>query len=291
MPSLKTIRKRIASVKNTQKITRAMKLIAAARLRKSQEAIVAARPYAQALEQVIAELANYAGRDSHPLLQERGKSSAVVVAITSDRGLAGGFNSQLIRRVELLMRTDLADYDSVRLRLLGRKANAYFSRRDTPIASFAPGPASETALDVARAVANDVVGDFLDGDSPVDRIFVVYNEFKSAISQKPVARQLLPIEPAELPAGMPRSGDFVYEPSKQSLLEHLVPLYVQNWLFRAALESIASEFGARMSAMDSATRNAGQMIDRLTLVYNRARQAAITKELLEIIAGAEALKG
>jgi F-type H+-transporting ATPase subunit gamma len=291
MPSLKTIRKRIGSVKNTQKITRAMKLIAAARLRRSQEAIIAARPYSTALEQVIAELANYAGRDAHPLLQSRGTASAVVVVISSDRGLAGGFNSQLLRRTELLLRTELASYTSVRLRLLGRKANAYFSRRDASIAKSQIAPTAETALDVSRGLSNDVVADFLDADQPVDRIFLVYNEFRSAISQKPVVKQLLPIEPAELPPGMPRTGDFVYEPSKEDLLEHLVPLYVQNSLFRSLLESIASEFGARMSAMDSATRNAGQMIDRLTLVYNRARQAAITKELLEIIAGAEALKG
>jgi F-type H+-transporting ATPase subunit gamma len=291
MPSLKTIRKRIGSVKNTQKITRAMKLIAAARLRKSQDAIIAARPYSLALEQVIAEVANYAGRESHPLLQARGERSAVLVVLTSDRGLAGGFNSQLIRRSEALMRTELASYESVKLRLIGKKANAYFARRGAPIASFRPAPTHATALDVARESANEVVADFLDEGKAVDRIFLVYNEFKSAISQRPVAKQLLPIQPAEMAAGAPRSGDFVYEPSKQVLLEHLVPLYVQNQLFRAALESIASEFGARMSAMDSATRNAGQMIDRLTLVYNRARQAAITKELLEIIAGAEALKG
>lgn len=296
MPTLKETRKRIGSVKNTQKITRAMKLIAAARLRKSQDAIVAARPYATALRAVMGEVAELAGTESHPLLEPRGQDSAVVVVMTSDRGLAGGFNSQLIRTAERYVANELSAYETVRLRLVGRKATAYFRRQNVDIASNRLAPTGDTALDVARELATEVVADFIDGG--MDRIFLVYNEFKSAITQKPVTVQLLPIEPGELPRSGPgsndgeaRSGELVYEPSETALLEHLVPLYVQNALFRACLESIASEFGARMSAMDAATRNAGEMIDRLTLVYNRARQAAITKELMEIIGGAEALKG
>ena len=290
MPSLKAIRKRIASVKNTQKITRAMKLVAAARLRKAQEAIVAARPYSTALERVVSELAGRAGRDAHELLADRPGRRAEVVVLTSDRGLAGSYNAQVIRRSEALLGDELSDSEEVGLRVIGRKGNEFFKRRQLGILSYAASPTSLTALDVSRELANHVVGDFL--AEKTDRVYLIYSEFKSAMSQKPVVRQLLPIEPRPLGEGeAERAGDFLYEPSKGELLEHLLPLYVQNGIYRASLESIASELGARMSAMDSATRNAGEMIDRLTLQYNRARQAAITKELLEIIGGAEALKG
>lgn len=290
MPSLKAIRKRIGSVKNTQKITRAMKLVAAARLRRAQDAIIAARPYSSALEQVVAELAARAGRDAHELLAQRPGKRAEVVVLTSDRGLAGSFNAQVLRRSEALLGDELADWDEVGLRVVGRKGNDFFKRRDVSILKYIGAPTSQTALDLSREIANHVVDDFL--EERTDRIYLIYSEFKSAMSQKPVVRQLLPIEPHVIAEGeSQRAGDFLYEPSKEELLAHLLPLYVQNGIYRAALESIASELGARMSAMDSATRNAGEMIDRLTLQYNRARQAAITKELLEIIGGAEALKG
>jgi F-type H+-transporting ATPase subunit gamma len=289
MPSLKAIRKRISSVKNTQKITRAMKLVAAARLRRAQDAIIAARPYSAALERVIGELAGRAGQDAHPLLAERPGKRSQVVVLTSDRGLAGSFNAQVLRRTEALLGDELADWDEVGLRVVGRKGNDFFKRRDVDIVTFLAAPTSATALDVSRELANSVVHDFL--AERVDRVYLLYNEFKSAMSQKPVALQLLPVRAAAQSEATARPADFLYEPSREELLAHLLPLYVQNGLYRAALESIASELGARMSAMDSATRNAGEMIDRLTLQYNRARQAAITKELLEIIGGAEALKG
>jgi len=290
MPSLKAIRKRIGSVKNTQKITRAMKLVAAARLRRAQEAIIAARPYSAALERVVAELAERAGRDAHPLLAERPGRRAQVVVMTSDRGLAGSFNAQVLRRSELLFGEELGDWDEVGVRVVGRKGNEYFKRRDQNIASYVPSGQQGGPLVISREIANFVVTDFL--EEKVDRVYLIFSEFKSAMTQKPLVTQLLPIKPRPLAEGEgQRAGDFIYEPSKEELLEHLVPLYIQNGLYRAALESIASELGARMSAMDSATRNAGDMIGRLTLQYNRARQAAITKELLEIIGGAEALKG
>jgi F-type H+-transporting ATPase subunit gamma len=286
VPSLKSIRKRISSVKNTRKITRAMKLVAAARLRRAQDAIVAARPYSAALEQVIGELALRAGGDAHPLLAERAGKRAQIVVMTSDRGLAGSFNAQVLRKTELTMSETLADWDEVGLRVVGRKGNDYFKRRSAEVLSFNGAPTGDAVLGLSRELANHVVEDFL--AEKTDRVYVMFNEFKSAISQTPVLRQLLPVKTGLTSVS---AGDMVYEPSKEALLEHLLPLYVQNGLFKAALESIASEFGARMSAMDSATRNAGEMIDRLSLQYNRARQAAITKELLEIIGGAEALKG
>ncbi len=292
MPSLKAIRTRIASVKNTQKITRAMKLVAAARLRRAQDAIIAARPYSQALERVVSELADRAGREAHPLLADRPGKRAQVLVLTSDRGLAGSFNAQLFRRTEAVFAEDLDGWDETALRVVGRKGNEFFKRRQVPIIKYVAAPTSATALDLSRELANHLVHDFL--EEKADRFYLIYSEFKSAMSQKPVVRQLLPIEPrptGEKEKEAQRAGDFLYEPSKEELLEHLLPLYVQNGIYRAALESIASELGARMSAMDSATRNAGEMIHRLTLQYNRARQAAITKELLEIIGGAEALKG
>ncbi len=287
MPSLKDIRKRITSVKNTQKITRAMKLVAAARLRRAQEALVAARPYSAALEHVIYDLAARAGKDAHPLFETRTGKRAELVLLTSDRGLAGSFNAQLIRAAEKYSRTELADHEEVTLRIVGKKGNDYFKRRDYDITSFTNAPTSKDVSTFSRELANTVVHDF--EENKVDEIYLFFNEFKSAMTQTVTTKKLLPIEPGNLEDVT--GGDFIYEPSKEELLEHLVPLYIQNGLFKAALESIASELGSRMSAMDSATRNAGEMIDRLTLQYNRARQASITTELLEIISGAEALKG
>ena len=294
MPSLKAIRKRITSVKNTQKITRAMKLVAAARLRRAQDTIFAARPYSEALARVVADLAEHTGRDAHPLLAERNGRAVQVVVLTSDRGLAGSFNAQILRRLEGIMRGEELSGSDIKLRIVGRKGNDYVKRRyQDHIVNFANAPTGDTALDFSHELTNAVVDDFLAGK--VDRVVLMYNEFVSAISQDVQVRQLLPVVPAqaeaEAAAGEVRAGDFVFEPSKESLLSHLVPLYVQNGIYRACLESIASELGSRMSAMDSATKNAGEMIDRLSLDYNRARQAAITKELLEIISGAESLKG
>ncbi|MEZ4401286.1 MAG: ATP synthase F1 subunit gamma [Kofleriaceae bacterium] len=290
MPSLKAIRKRIGSVKNTRKITRAMKLVAAAKLRRAQEAIIAARPYATALSTVVSELAEVAGTEAHPLFEQRDGKKVVVVVFTSDRGLAGAFNTNIIKRTEALIREELVGCE-VALRLVGKKANQYFSRRNANIVSFDGAAAGPTALGVAGETATRIIDDFTSGRA--DRVFVVYNEFKSAISQTTVAKQVLPVVPDKV-VGAPAAGignDYDYEPGKEELLTRLVPLYVQIGLYRAALETIAGEFGARMSAMESATKNAGEMINKLTLQYNRARQAAITKELLEIIGGAEALKG
>lgn len=294
MPSLKAIRNRIASVKNSRKITRAMKLVAASKLRRAQDAIIAARPYTRALSQVVSELAGVAGPDSHPLFEDRGSQKVAVVVFTSDRGLAGAFNANVIKTAERYAANELAGAESVTLRIIGRKANQHFTRRNAKITSADNAPTGVNALQVARETATRVIDDFLTGK--VDRVYMVYNEFKSAISQTTRVQQILPVVPPAKPAVEATAGgehqvDFIYEPSKDKLLERLVPLYVQIELYRAALESIAGEFGARMSAMESATKNAGEMISRLTLQYNRARQAAITKELLEIIGGAEALKG
>jgi F-type H+-transporting ATPase subunit gamma len=309
MPSLKAIRTRIISVKNTRKITRAIKLVSTAKLRRAQDALIAARPYATAIAQVVSELSAVAGSDSHKLFEERAMSRAAIVVVTSDRGQAGAFNANVVKAVERFAANELSGASEVSLRIIGRKGNQYFTRRRATVTSFDTAPTGATALELARETANRVIADFTAGK--VDRVFVVYNEFKSAISQVTRVKQLLPVVPekpprkaetgtamvpaaqgaAQTPASPDVSSDFLYEPGKQELLNRLVPLYIQIQLYRAQLESIAAFFAAQMTAMENATKNAGDMVARLTLSYNRARQASITKELLEIIGGAEALKG
>jgi len=287
MPSLKAIRKRIVSVKNTRKITRAMKLVAAAKLRRAQDAIIAARPYSVALAEVVSELAGVAGKDAHPLFEERELRNAAVVVVTSDRGLAGAFNSNVIRAVERYAANELTSANEVSLRIIGKKGNQHFTRRNARISSFDSAPTGDTALGLARETANRVISDFKEGK--VDRVYLAYNEFKNAGSQITRVVQILPVKPEVEKAD--HGVDYIYEPGKEELLTRLVPLFVQNQIFRANLESLASFFGAQMMAMENATKSAGEMIQRYTLQYNRARQASITKELLEIISGAEALKG
>jgi F-type H+-transporting ATPase subunit gamma len=287
MPSLKDIRKRIGTVKSTQKITRAMKLVAAARLRRAQETILASRPYAETLERVIAELAARTDREAHDLLAEREGNRVELVVLTSDRGLAGSFNSQITRFVGEMYAGELADCE-VSLRVVGKKGNEYFKRRAVEIESYDPAPTPANALEFSQEMSGRLVDDFT--NQKFDRVYLVYNRFRSAIAQDVVAQQILPVIPAEH-EGEDMPADFLYEPSRAAVLDHLLPLHVQIQLYRSGLESIASELGSRMSAMDGATRNAGEMIEKLSLQYNRARQAAITKELLEITSGAEALKG
>lgn len=290
MPSLKAIRNRITSVKNTRKITSAMKLVSTAKLRRAQESLIAARPYTAAISNVVSELSAVAGTDSHPLFEERPLQKAAIVVVTSDRGQAGAFNTNVVKAVERYAANELSGATEVSLRILGRKGQQYFARRRATITSTDPGATGATALETARETATRVVDDFL--SKKVDRVYVVYNEFRSAISQVVRVKQILPVVPEKSDKPADDSGlDMTYEPSKELLLEKLVPLFVQIQLYRAALESVAAEFAARMTAMEAATKNAGEMIAKLTLTYNRARQASITKELLEIIGGAEALKG
>jgi F-type H+-transporting ATPase subunit gamma len=291
MPSLKAVRIRIASVKSTQKITRAMKLVAAARLRRAQDAIIAARPYAEALSEAVAELAARAGEEAHPMLQKRPVKRIALVTLTSDRGLAGGFNANVGRASVTFVREERdkgPDGPEIALYILGRKGREFARRRKLNIGHEWPGTAGDTALQRAREIALTVTDEFTEGK--VDAVYLVYNQFRSAISQKVVVTPLLPVTPAQL-SSEAAATDFLYEPSKEELLGMLLPLYLESQIYRALLESIASEFGARMSAMENATNAARDMIERLTLQYNRARQASITKELMEIVGGAEALKG
>ena len=298
MPSLKIIRRRITSVKNTQKITRAMKMVAAARLRRATQRISDLRPYAKRTVEVLRSVARGAsgGPDEtvHPLLAERPVKKVLLVVFTSDRGLAGAFNSGMIRAAAAKMK-DLQDQGlEVALATIGRKGRDYFRRRNVTIAqefTGLPEGSNEKAVEIARGFIHA----FTSGE--FDQVILGYSEFRSAINQKPTFQQILPIDTGttasvdEGPNAGPRSlVEFIYEPSRETLLERLLPMYVNVSVFRAMLESSASEHGARMTAMDNATTNAKKMISSLTLQYNRARQAAITKELMEIIGGAEAIK-
>ena len=289
MPSLRDIRNRIGSVKSTRQITKAMKMVAAAKLRRAQDAILKTRPYAQLLEQTLCRVAARAAaaeEAAHPLLVPREQKAAEVIVITSDRGLAGGFNSNIARRAQRFLTENADVFQRIDLSTIGRKGRDFFRARKLEVRKDFTAIHSDLRYEKAEAIAEEYTERFLAG--AVDAVFLAYNEFKSAISQKPVVVQLLPIETTSAPE---TTGiDFKYEPSREALLRDLVPRHVAMQVWRALLESAASEHGARMSAMESATKNAEEMIGALTLQYNRARQAYVTKELMEIVSGAEALK-
>ena len=288
MATLKDIRKRIGSVKSTQKITRAMKLVAGARLRKAQENIEQLRPYAVKTHEVLSSVAARVGADEevHPLLAAREPKHVMLVVLTSDRGLAGAFNSNINKAAFGRWKELEAQGSQVSFGIIGRKGRDYFRRRDAAIRHDFLGVFEDLSSEKAGEIGRYIVNDYTSLD--LDACYLVYNEFKSAISQQVVVEPLLPIEPLEIPQ---EQGDFIYEPDQHALLDTLLPMHVEVQIYRALLESVASEHGARMTAMEAATNNASDMIASLTLQYNRARQAAITKELMEIIGGAEALKG
>ena len=293
MPSLRDIRTRIGSVKNTRQITKAMKMVAAAKLRRAQESVQRTRPYASMLEQALAQIAAraQAGDDAtpaHPLLASRPARVAEIVLITSDRGLAGGFNSNVSRRVQRFLTENGDTYDRILVSTLGRKGRDFLRARRIEVRKDYAGVTANLSFAKAEEIAQELSARFLSGE--VDAVFLAFNEFKSAIAQVVTIRQLLPVATAPAAAGAAAVIDFEYEPGRDELLEGLVPRYVSTQVMRALLESAASEHGARMTAMESATKNAEEMIGSLTLQYNRARQAYVTKELMEIVSGAEALK-
>jgi F-type H+-transporting ATPase subunit gamma len=286
MASLKTIRKRIGSVKNTQQITKAMKMVAAAKLRRAQEAAQAARPYAEKLAELLRAVAARAGHVEHPLLAQRAAEDTLdLIVITSDRGLCGGYNFNLIRVAEGFIAAHREA--TIRLTAVGNKTVAHFRKRPVGVAEqhahMPAGPDHALALQIAARVARDFASGATDG------VYLVYSQFRSALSQVPTVEQILPVPNA--PASEAPATDYIYEPDPATLLDRLLRQYITTVIDRAFLESIASEHGARMTAMENATSNASEMIDRLTLAMNRARQAAITTELMEIVSGAEALKG
>jgi F-type H+-transporting ATPase subunit gamma len=295
MANLRSIRKRIGSVKSTQQITKAMKMVSAAKLRRAQEAITAARPYATKLREVVQALAERAGVDAHPLLQQREGKKLAIFLVTTDRGLCGSFNAALLRTVHRFIRENRDAYEGISLYVAGRKGRDFFRRREAElIHKEYLNVVSHISHGGAEKISGELIDGFLAGE--FDEAVIYYNEFRSALTQVPRQAKLFPIaletpEGGEAPKGDEADIDYLYEPSRKEILAILLPKYVETTVFRVLLESVAGEHGARMTAMDSATSNAKEMISSLTLQMNRARQAAITKELSEIVSGAESLKG
>jgi len=279
------IRRRIRSVKNTQQITKAMKMVAAAKLRRAQERMFAARPYSAALRQVLTSVATRVESLEHPLLNAREEKRVLLLAVTADKGLAGAFNSNVTRAT--LNAIHEHNWESVEVLPIGRKANDFFKRRTIPVRKEAVHVIQALSLGTATKMAKSIIDDFI--SEKIDAVYAVYNEFKSIIAQRVVVERLLPIDRAWDEVGT--EVDYLYEPGPEQILSELLPKHIEFQLYRILLESAASEQGARMTAMEAATKNASDMIDHLTLTYNRIRQASITKEIIEIVSGAAAQEG
>ena len=290
MATLRDIQRRIRSVQSTQKITRAMKLVAAAKLRRAQERILSARPYANKMAELLGNLVGAAeGTDGagHPLLEQREGPRRQIVIITADRGLAGAFNSNVLRNSLAFIRA--SNTTDVTLVVVGRKARDFYRRRPWQVKRDLIGFWDRLAYSHAAELADRFMQQYLDNE--VDEVYLIYNEFRSVAVQRPVRQKLLPIPKADGDGQATAEGvDYIYEPSPQAILGDLLPRHVRMQVFRALMESLAGEYGARMTAMEAATKNAKEMIDILTIQYNKARQEKITKELLDIVGGAEALK-
>jgi F-type H+-transporting ATPase subunit gamma len=296
MPSIQDLRRRLRAVKSTQQITKAMKMVAAARLRRAQERVQAARPYTQKMTQILGDLARRAPDFKHPLLtgrentDETARTRRVMLAlVTADKGLCGAFNTNLIKAANEFIRQHAGE--QIELVLIGRKGSDYFNRRNIKIRRAHLGITGSGKVNAADAssIGQQLLADFTSDEQPVDAVYLLYGEFKSALVQRPALEQLLPI--GRLPEGesTETSGDYLYEQPAAEIFEVLLPKLVENQIYHALLESVASEMGSRMTAMDSASKNASEVIDRLTLNMNRVRQAAITREIIEVVSGAEAL--
>jgi len=283
MANVRDIKRRIRSVKSTQQVTKAMKMVAAAKLRRAQDRILAARPYADQMLAVLNSLATRADNDKHPLLAERGAEKLELVVITADKGLCGGFNSNIIKRATAFIGENRERVLSTHL--IGRKGRDYFKKRGYRVTGEYVDLFRSLTYDDGARIARDVMKRYMERD--LDAVYLVYNEFKSVIQQRVVVERLLPIPRLEVDPSTPVQ-DYIYEPSAEALFDRLLPRHVEFQVLRALYESAAAEFGARMSAMDAATRNADEMIHTLTLFMNRVRQAAITKEIIEVVSGAEA---
>ncbi len=288
MASLKSIKKRIVSVKNTRQITKAMKMVSAAKLRRAQESVVAARPYARKLGEVLQSLAANLEGDLHPLLEKREAKKLLLIVITSDRGLCGGFNANLCKTAERFIKENKDVYEQVSLLTVGRKGYEFLKNRHT-IYKNVSNVLAKPNYQTAALLAQDVIEGFQGGE--YDQVVLLFNAFRTVMSQDITFQQLLPVVPEENAVADENPVEYIYEPSLGELLAEILPKNIEVQIFKAMLESVAAEHGARMTAMDSASKNANEMIGKLTLQYNRARQAAITTELMEIISGAESIKG
>ncbi len=283
MPSLLDIRRRIRSVKNTQQLTKAMKTVSAAKLRRAQERVFSARPYAGQLKNVLGNLTSQIENISHPLLEVRPEERILLIIVTADRGLCGGFNSNILRAAQSFIRDHAA---TVTLSLAGRKGRDFYRRRGAAIGAEFINIFSKLNYGHAKDISEKVIAAYTNAE--VDTVYLGYNEFKSVIQQRVVIEKLLPLSRADLHDTEARL-DYIFEEPPQEIFNRLLPRYVEVQIYRALLESAASEHGARMAAMDTASRNAGEMIEMLTLNMNRIRQAAITREIIEVVSGAGAL--
>jgi len=295
MPNLLDIRRRIKSVKNTQQITKAMKMVSAAKLRRAQDRVVTARPFANKMSEVLGELAKRTDEDfHHPLLDLREDQRYLLVLITADKGLCGAFNTNLTKAAQAFMREN--PDKTIEIMAIGRKGRDFFRNRHAAISSEYIGLTGKGRVDFSEAleVATSIIKQYTE-NTGIDKVFIIYNEFKSVLSQRVVLEQLLPVgrveaEDAEAKSQQPVTlVDYVYEQPPHEIFSTLLPRLVETQIFRALLESVASEQGARMTAMDSASKNASELIDSLTLGMNRVRQAAITNEIIEVVSGAAAL--
>jgi F-type H+-transporting ATPase subunit gamma len=295
MPNLLDIRRRIKSVKNTQQITKAMKMVSASKLRRAQERVVAARPFTNKMMEVLGELAKRTDEDfHHPLLDQRGDVRYLMVLVTADKGLCGAFNTNLVKAGQSFVKENPGK--TIEILAIGRKGRDFFRSRNAVIAGEYIGLTGKGRVDLAEAldVARHIIKLYTE-DEGIDKVFLIYNEFKSVLQQRVILEQLLPVsrekeEETETKSNQPVSlVDYVYEQSPAEMFGELLPRLVETQIFRALLESVASEQGARMTAMDSASKNASELIDSLTLGMNRVRQAAITNEIIEVVSGAAAL--
>lgn len=298
MPSLLDLRRRIKSVKNTRQITKAMKMVAAAKLKRAQDRVTAARPYALKMTEILGQLSNKISDDfSHPLLDARGDQRYLVVLMTADKGLCGAFNSNLIKATQVFVNQNAGK--QIELMPVGRRGRDFFRRRNIPFAGEYTGLTGKGQVEYAEAkeVAQDIIRRFTE-DQSIDKVFLVFSEFRTVLSQRAVVEQLLPIAQTEeteedtntaAVSTNAEATEYIYEQPAADIFSVLLPRQVETQIYRALLESIASEQGSRMTAMDSASKNAGELIDSLTLNMNRIRQAAITKEIIEVVSGAAAL--
>jgi len=287
MPSLIDLRRRIRAVKSTQQITKAMKMIAASRLKRAQERVVAARPYAQRMQAVLNSLAARVDPEAHPLLRAGGAGGRpLLIVVTADRGLCGSFNSNVMKAAGQFILNETRGGGGIALGLIGRKGRDFFRRRGFEVRSEQVGIFQRLAFSHAAEVANAAIEDFISGQA--SSVHLVYNEFKSVMSQRILVEQLLPIPRLEPDAKAGPTIDYLYEPGPEEIFRDLLPRYVQAQVYRALLESNAAFFAAQMTAMDAATRNSAEMLENLTLYMNKVRQAAITREIIEVVSGAAA---
>jgi F-type H+-transporting ATPase subunit gamma len=284
MATIIDLRRRIRSVKNTQQITKAMKMVSASKLRRAQEHMMASRPYTAKLMEVLASLATRANPENHPLLKVKGDQNVELMVVTADRGLCGSFNANLIKAA--LHFLDQRRNYNLSLHLMGRKGVDYFKKRKYIITHQYPNIFKQVRLEDAKQITEETIRAYCEGN--LDAIYIVYNEFKSMLAQRIVIKRLLPLEKLPEPTAE-QTLDYIYEPDPETIFDKLLPHYLLVQIYQAMLESSAAEHAARMAAMDAATQNAKEMIESLTLTMNKIRQAAITKEIIEVVSGAEGL--